>query len=162
LHVEGWEEFRAFVPPAILAARGLPQRTDEWRRRLAAADRRWWIAVAELDGRPVGFVGVEQLEAPVFGAHSEIHHLFVTAGLRQHGIGRRLLAAAAEWIAARGAEPISLYSFTQNPHRMAYDRLGGRVVGERLSEWDGVVVPETCYFWPSAAILTTVLARERC
>jgi GNAT superfamily N-acetyltransferase len=153
LHVEGWQEFRGFVPPAIMAARGYEWRLDEWRRRLAAADPRWWTAVAVNAGQPIGFVGVEQLAVPAMGANSEIHNLFVTTAWRRHGVGRRLLAAAAEWIASVGAEPISLYSFTENAHRAAYARLGGRVVGERQSAWDGVVIPETCYVWPTAADL---------
>ena len=154
LHVEGWQEFRAFVPAAVMAARDSAWRAREWRQRLEAADPRWWTAVAEHAGRSVGFVGVEHLSAPAMGANSEIHNLFVTTQWRRHGVGRRLLAAAAEWIASVGAEPISLYSFTENSHRNAYRRLGGRIVGERQSAWDGVVIPETCYIWPSAADLT--------
>ena len=153
LHVEGWEEFRPFVPDAVLAGRTLQRRTAEWRRRLEHQDPRWWTAVAEDTVSIVAFVGVEHLAATAFGANSEIHHLFVTTAWRRHGVGRRLLAAAAEWIAASGAEPISLFSFTQNPHRVAYEHLGGRIVGERNSQWDGQVIPETCYLWPTASDL---------
>jgi len=153
LHVEGWREFRAFVPAAIMAARDYASRAREWRQRLEAADPRWWTALAEHDGRPVGFVGVEHLSAPAMGANSEIHNLFVTTEWRRHGVGRRLLAAAADWIDSVGAEPISLYSFTENSHRKAYTPIGGRIVGERQSAWDGVVIPETCYIWPTAADL---------
>jgi GNAT superfamily N-acetyltransferase len=153
LHVEGWEEFRPFVPDEIMAVRTQARRTEEWRRRLEFSHPRWWTGVAESAGAAVGFVGVEHLQAPAFGANSEIHQLFVTTEWRRHGVGRRLLAAAASWIASAGAEPISLYSFTANPHRSAYDHLGGNIVGERQSRWDGVVIPETCYLWPTAADL---------
>ena len=64
-----------------------------------------------------------------------------------------LLADAARWLAANGGEPVVLYSFTENPHRGAYDRLGGEVVGERPTDWDGIVVPETAYIWATAADL---------
>jgi len=153
LHVEGWQEFRAFVPPAIMAARDYQWRVNDWRRRIAAADPRWWTAIAEHAGQPIGFVGVEHLSTPAMGANCEIHNLFVTSDWRRHGVCRRLLAAAADWIASVGAEPISLYSFTENTHRVAYTRVGGRIVGERQSAWDGAVIPETCYVWPTAADL---------
>jgi GNAT superfamily N-acetyltransferase len=94
LHVEGWEEFRPFVPAAVMAARRLQHRTDEWRRRLQDADPRWWIAVAEDAEGVVGFVGVEHLAAASFGANSEIHQLSVAEACRRHGLGRRPLAAA--------------------------------------------------------------------
>jgi GNAT superfamily N-acetyltransferase len=153
LHVAGWQEFRAFVPAGVVAARTHARGTQEWRQRLKAADPRWWTAVAEHDAHPVGFVGVEHLAPPALGANSEIHNLFVASAWRRHGVGRRLLAAAAEWIASVSAEPISLYSFTENRHRAAYTHLGGRIVGERQSTWDGVVIPETCYVWATAADL---------
>jgi GNAT superfamily N-acetyltransferase len=153
LHVEGWEEFRPFVPAEVMAVRTRQHRAMEWHRRLDDPDPRFWTAVAEATGRVVGFVGVEHLRAPAFGANSEVHQLFVTSQWRRHGVGRRLLAAAAEWIASVAAEPISLYSFTPNPHRVVYEHLGGQIVGERQSEWDGVVIPETCYVWPTAADL---------
>src|SRR5262249_36971053 len=114
LHVEGWQEFRAFVPPPIMAAPRFEWRIAQWRQRLAAANPRWWTAIAEPDGQATGFVGVEHLTVPARGANSEIHNLFVTSAWRRHGVGRRLLAAAAEWIASVGGEPISLYSFTEN------------------------------------------------
>jgi GNAT superfamily N-acetyltransferase len=153
LHVEGWEEFRPFVPAAVMATRTLERRAQEWRRRLSDPDPRWWTAVAEHAAEPVGFVSVERLALPAFGANSEIHNLFVTSAWRRKGVGRQLLAAAAEWLGARRAEPISLFSFTDNPQRAAYSRLGGQITGERRTPWDGVVIPETCYVWPTAAEL---------
>ena len=154
LHVEGWQEFRSFVPPEVMAVRTVERRAGEWAEFLAGDRTGTWTTVAERDGEVVGFAMTRLLEEPVRGARSEVRNLFVDARTRGTGIGRRLLADTARWLAANDGEPISLYSFTDNPYRGAYDRLAGRVVGERPTDWGGgVVVPETAYVWDTAAEL---------
>jgi GNAT superfamily N-acetyltransferase len=158
LHVEGWEEFRSFVPREVMDARTVGSRSVQWAEVLAGDRAGTRTTVAELDGAVVGFASTRLLDEPEYGANGEVRMLFVDAALRRQGVGRRLLADAARWLAENGGEPIVLYSFTENPYRGAYDRLGGRVVGERPTEWDGVVVPETAYVWDSAAELRRAVA----
>ena len=153
LHVEGWREFRAFVPHQVMAARSVASRTEEWSEFLRGDRTGSWTTVADLDGAVVGFASTRLLAEPEYGARGEIKNLFVDGTTRGAGVGRALLADAARWLAANGGEPIVLYSFTGNPYRGVYDRLGGAVVGERPTEWDGVVVPETAYRWATAADL---------
>jgi GNAT superfamily N-acetyltransferase len=153
LHVEGWEEFRSFVPAEVMDARTVGARAAEWAEFLEDRHPRTWTTVAELDDAVVGFASTRLLDEPEYGAPGEIKNLFVDAAVRGAGVGRTLLVDAARWLQARGGEPIVLYSFTENPYRGVYDRLGGDVVGERPTDWDGVVVPETAYLWPSAAAL---------
>jgi ribosomal protein S18 acetylase RimI-like enzyme len=153
LHVEGWEEFRSFVPREVMNVRTVEARTAAWRDFLAGDRADTWTTVAELDGGVVGFASTRLLDTPEHGANGEIKNLFVDAAVRGKGVGRKLLADAARWLAANAGEPIVLYSFTENPYRGAYDRLGGQVVGERPTKWDGIVVPETAYVWASAAEL---------
>jgi GNAT superfamily N-acetyltransferase len=153
LHGEGWREFLTFVPPEVMAARTVAARTEAWGEFLRGDRSGTWTTVAELDGAVVGFASTRLLREPEYGARGEIKNLFVAATTRGTGVGRALLADAARWLAANGGEPIVLYSFTENPYRGAYDRLGGEVVGERPTEWSGIVVPETAYVWRSAADL---------
>ena len=153
LHVEGWREFRSFVPRDVLDARTVGSRTAEWAEFLAGDRTGNWTTVAELDGAVVGFASTRLLAEPDHGARGEIKNLFVDGAARGTGVGKRLLADAARWLAANGGEPIALYSFTENPYRGAYDRLGGTVFGERPTDWGGIVVPETGYLWASAAEL---------
>jgi GNAT superfamily N-acetyltransferase len=162
VHVEGWEEFRAFVPEEVMGARTPESREREWSAYLASLDPRSSALVAEINGAVAGFCDFKLLDEPVRGARSEIMRLFVAARFRGHGVGRRLLAEAARRIRDRGGEPISLYSFTRNRFRGVYASLGGREAGERSSEWDGVVIPETCYLWTTAdALIRSCAGRRR-
>jgi GNAT superfamily N-acetyltransferase len=153
LHVEGWQEFRPFVPEHLLAARSVAARTQAWSEFLSGERTRSWTAVYETDGEVVGFVSSILLDEPDEAARAEIRQLFVTATMRGRGVGRRLLAASARWLAERGGEPIVLYSFTENPFRGAYERLGGEPIGQRPRSWDGTIVPESGYRWRSAEVL---------
>jgi GNAT superfamily N-acetyltransferase len=153
LHVEGWQEFRSFVPPEVMKERTVGARTTEWGEFLERAPASTWTTVAESEGRVVGFASTRLLAEPEYGARGEIKNLFVDRAVRGIGVGRALLADAARWLQANEGEPIVLYSFTQNPYRGVYEWLGGAVVGERPTDWGGIVVPETAYLWPSAAVL---------
>lgn len=159
LHVEGWQEFRSFVPTHVMAARTLLSRTAEWLVRLSSADPGTWTALAERESEVVGFIHCALLEQPILGARSEIKYLYTTARLRRQGIGRALLASAARWLAERGGEPISLYSLGPNSFRAAYSYLGGTIVGERPTRWDDTIIPETCYRWPTAEALIAACER---
>jgi GNAT superfamily N-acetyltransferase len=158
LHVEGWQEFRAFVPTEVLEVRTVARRTDAWREFLEGERTSSSTTVAELDGAIVGFASTRLLAEPEYGARGEVKNLFVDGPVRGAGVGRALMVDAARWLAANDGEPIVLYSFTENPFRGAYDRIGGRVAGERPTEWDGVVVPETAYIWATADELVSACA----
>lgn len=153
LHVEGWHEFALFVPAELMAARTVASRTAEWAEFLAEDRPGTWTTVAEPGGAVAGFASSRILREPEYGALGEIKNLFVGRNVRGIGVGKALLADAARWLQANGGEPIVLYSFTQNPFRGVYEWLGGAVVGERPTDWGGIVVPETAYLWPTAAAL---------
>ena len=57
--------------------------------------------IARIDGRPAGFVGIEQL-----GPYGLLRSLVVAPEHRDAGLGRRLVAALESRAAAAGAEEI--------------------------------------------------------
>jgi GNAT superfamily N-acetyltransferase len=66
------------------------------------------ILLARWEGRPAGFavVRVGQLMPVVEGDCVELEHLYVTALLRRHGVGRALLAGVAAVAERHGADQI--------------------------------------------------------
>jgi ribosomal protein S18 acetylase RimI-like enzyme len=115
LHVEGWQEFRDFVPTEVMARRTVASRKHEWAEFLRGDRAGTWTTVAELDGAVVGFASTRLLATPEFGARGEIKNLFVAGSRRGSGVGKALVADAARRLAANGGEPIVLYSFTETP-----------------------------------------------
>jgi GNAT superfamily N-acetyltransferase len=85
-----------------------------------------FVAEAE-DGRLCGF-------AHVFGYHvvesdprAEVSGLVVDAGLRGHGVGKRLMQSVEEWARERGYPAVSLRSnVVREQAHTFYERLGYR------------------------------------
>ena len=86
-----------------------------------------WVS-RDAAGRVVGSIAAELLDAQTV----ELHRLYLDAGLRGAGHGRRLLLHAVDWARARGCERVELWSDTRfdQAHRL-YERLGFRRAGER-------------------------------
>ena len=91
---------------------------EEWRERVRPTDRRAWFAEAG-DNRFHGIVVVAIVEPDPRLAW--IFSMWVDPGHRRAGIGRRLVEAAVEWAAARGASRIELeVSEEMEPARLLY------------------------------------------
>jgi N-acetylglutamate synthase-like GNAT family acetyltransferase len=84
--------------------------------------------VARLDGRVVGSVGVERLDA----RSSELHRLYLDADLRGRGLGRALVETVLDWCRQHEIRQLVLWSDTRFDlaHRL-YERLGFHRTGER-------------------------------
>lgn len=75
------------------------------------AEPRAVVLVAEVDGRPAGFIAVSEI--PYFerpGSLGRIVALAVDTRHRRGGVGRRLVAAAERWAAARGCIAVEVAS----------------------------------------------------
>ena len=107
-----------------------------------------YVAVAELEGVPVGRVGVDFVRragegaAHVWSAHVEPTH-------QSRGIGTALMIHLEEVARSRGAELIMLGVAKDNDGaRRLYERLGYHVCGEEVNSWtfpDGTEVSDDCW-----------------
>ena len=81
--------------------------------------------VAEIDGRPVGWIHLGVVEYIETGAFAVINGLVVDSSCRGQGIGRLLLEWAEDWATKRGVSIVRLWSTTsrERAHRF-YERLG--------------------------------------
>jgi GNAT superfamily N-acetyltransferase len=103
------------VPAADVAAR--------LARILARGDHQ--VFVAELEGRPIGWLHALIAEYLESGACVVIGGLVVDRGHRKRGIGRRLMERAEAWARERGCAVVRLWSTTARTaaHRF-YEGLG--------------------------------------
>lgn len=83
----------------------------------------------------------------------EILALYVLRRAQRRGLGRRLMAAMSEQLAAGGLGSVALWVAAANaPARCFYDALGGRVVGNRPRRKDGWP-EEVAYGWDDTSLL---------
>lgn len=124
-----------------------------WARtlRAIAAGGQECIYVAEdeheIVGLAMGMPGEAQ-DQPQIG---EIAALYVRASHQGRGLGRRLLQAVAADLARQGMVALQIGCLAANaPARRFYEAAGGRLIGERLFDEDGIQLPEVVYEWALA------------
>ncbi len=85
----------------------------------------------------------------------EIHTLYVLDDWRERGIGRRLIRAAAGFLAKDGARSAYLWVLSENPSRWFYERLGGRTAARSTVRVAGRSLTQTAFVWdPIERLLT--------
>jgi ribosomal protein S18 acetylase RimI-like enzyme len=155
LHSESWRSaYRGIYADSYLDGPVREDRRAFWREALAAWDADEdpvWLA--EAAGRALGFACLRLSADP---AGPLLDNLHVRPEARGAGIGRRLICAAAGWLAAREPDaPLQLLVWQANAAARAfYASLGGREVETSVGETpDGGAAPEVRVSWARAADL---------
>ena len=149
LHAASWRSaYRGIFRDSTLGPALDGERRAHWSGKLAAMGSDDTVLVA--DG--VGFIAVWAKGDPGFGAY--VDNLHVHPERRSAGLGRRLLGAAMQRVAARGERRAYLWVFDANARAIDfYRRLGGEIVERRLDEIDGAQVPHSRVAWRDTARL---------
>lgn len=130
-----------------------------WARELRAiaAGGQECIYVAEEAGEIVGLAMGGPAQAEDRALTGEVSALYVLASHQGRGLGRRLLQAVAADLAQHGMIALQIGCLAANaPARRFYEAIGGRLIGERLFDEEGVLLPEVVYEW---ADITTLVAK---
>lgn len=116
---------KRFLPPGDDAERGY-----SWFLGTQLDEPDAVVFVAETDGVTTGYVfaGLEPLSwKELRGPAGFIHDIVVIDNARRSGVARQLLEAAIEWLRARGAPRVMLWTATQNePAQRLFDAMGFR------------------------------------
>ena len=77
-----------------------------------------------------------------------VYALYVQMRHQGRGVGRRLVQAVATDLAQHGMTALQIGCLAANaPARRFYEAMGGRLVGERLFDEEGIMLPEVVYEW---------------
>lgn len=125
-HVRQWRAtYRDLAPRAAWDALDEARRLRDWTATLSAPPPAG--AFLACDGEAIaGLVSFGAPGHPVFGGRGEVKHLYVDAGWRGRGLGRRLLRRARAALAAAGFSGAGLAVVAGNhPARAFYRAAGG-------------------------------------
>jgi ribosomal protein S18 acetylase RimI-like enzyme len=84
-------------------------------------------------------------ELPQTGA---VYALYVSTSHQGCGLSRRLVQAVATDLAQHGMTALQIGCLAANARaRSFYEAIGGHLIGERLFDEDGIMLPEVVYEW---------------
>ena len=159
VYVRSWRAtYRGLVPAATLGRMNESSETPYWRRALARPAQRAVVAVGAGQG-VVGFLtaGADRSGGDRFTA--EVYTLYLLPGLTRRGIGRRLMAAAAEQLLADGYKKARVWALRDNPSRAFYPALGAAEIGAKTVLVENAPLAVVGYEWADLEALEERAAR---
>jgi ribosomal protein S18 acetylase RimI-like enzyme len=150
VHVAAWRSaYAGLIPDRALTGLSAP-RQEGYYARLIRSGHVVHVAeppTAAEDAPPViGFV-TGGILASASIADGEIETLYVLDDYREQGVGRALIAAAAQDLASAGCHSLLVWVLSQNPSRWFYEHLGGVRVAEGRVRVGGEVLDQTAFLW---------------
>jgi len=129
VHVRSWQgAYRGLLPQAFLDGLDVAQRTRTWEQALAGPDDpKAAVLVADDGGSVIGFVGYFPSRDPDADPvlTGEIGAIYLLPGAWGGGIGRRLMDAALDALAAAGFTQATLWVLDSNVRARRFYEAGG-------------------------------------
>jgi GNAT superfamily N-acetyltransferase len=164
---------RGQVPDHLLDATPLAEKyarsERNWRRNLdeiAGGFRPLERILVAVDGGNVVGLGMacpRGIPEPRFAAFAgEVNVLYVLPGHQRRGVGRRLLRALVQHLVDVGLPSLVIQCVSANlPARRFYAAMGGTLVGERIFEDEGELLPSSVFGWTAADTARLIAAGLR-
>lgn len=148
LIVESWRStYAGIIPASYLLGMDAEEIAGRWRQAIGA--RGVFVAVGP-DQMPVGVGSCGRRRFKAGAYEGEIFALYVGDDAKGQGLGRGLMMAMARSLIDQGIERIFLWCLRDNPTRWFYERMGGRIVAERIENFAGAQLAEVAFGWDDA------------
>ena len=76
-----------------------------------------------------------------------LYTLYILEPYQRIGIGRELVKSVVERLKEDGINSLKLWAFEDNPSRKFYEKLGGKIMGKKVSKVGDVQLNELLYGW---------------
>lgn len=147
IHVETRRTtYKGIIPDEYLLKRTYEDTVRGWVNRISDPLTSEFIFVAENDeGEIVGFTSISTNSHEV-GFDSILSTLYITKDYQRQGIGQLLVSAAVTKLKERPVKSLIIWVLAENPSRKFYERLGGKLVKEKIVN-QGKDILEVAYGW---------------
>lgn len=150
LHLDNWRiAYRGIVPDDLLDTITLESRRQHWGCVLAEPGGTEFVYIAEDgSGQLLGIAsgGPEVDGDPDY--RGELYVLHVRPDVQGRGVGRALMRAVAERLAAGGITTLLVWMLRENHSaRRFYAALGGQFIREQPAMFEGLLLMDAGYGW---------------
>ncbi len=145
--------YAGLLPQAYLDRFDPVEQQSDWEASLLASGAVLLVA-DPVEGGLAGYALGRLTEPPEDPPCGELVALHLRSEQQRRGIGRQLIRAMAQELAARRAKRLIVWVLLGNPASAFYRRLGGEQAGERSVQLDDEVrVREAAYVWRDIRLL---------
>ena len=131
-----------------LAGLSQEKRAVFWSKFITDMPPRSHLVVATDDGdRVVGFSNGGVNRSTEHDIDGEVQAIYLLKDYQGAGVGRRLLQASFDRLAEDGFNKLLLWVLADNPTCGFYERMGGKVIGEKMEQIGGTTLRELAYGW---------------
>jgi len=149
VHVDTWRTaYVGIVSDEHLANLSYERCQEGWIEHLSNPQSETHAFVAEArPGHIVAIASGGPLRDAWAGFDGELYVLYVLKSFHGMGYGRLLLAQVAQDLVNRDYHSLVAWVLKDNPARRFYERLGGRLVAEKVVEIGGRQLIDVAYVW---------------
>jgi ribosomal protein S18 acetylase RimI-like enzyme len=127
VNVQSWQE--SFPGRQQDSDDSIERRVARFRRRFNDSSYRMYVAETQGQG-VIGFVDVGRPRDARWNCDAELYAIYVLKRYQGLGVGQRLFELACEAVLAQGLASMYLIALQDNPYRVFYERLGGRLLAQ--------------------------------
>ncbi len=150
VHVSSWRStYAGVLPDDFLANLSIARQTAYYERaiRIGLGVHVAVLSTPDTGGaRVVGFSTARRHRGEAV-AEGEVETLYVQDDWRENGLGRMLLRASGQHLAAMGCKSAFAWVLRDNPSTFFYEHLGGKRVAISTTRVGGSDIPQTAYAW---------------
>jgi ribosomal protein S18 acetylase RimI-like enzyme len=153
IHVDSWRTtYVGIVPDEHLANLSYERCQAGWIEVLSDLQSETHAFVAEAPtGQIVAIASCGPLRKALASLDGELYVLYVSKVFQGMGYGRLLVVQAAHDLAKRGYHSLVTWVLKDNPACRFYERLGGRMIAEKMVDIGGKQLLDVAYAWPDLA-----------
>lgn len=145
VQVLSWREtYAQIIPDSYLAKLTISNRTSIWQNILEKSSRTF---AYDHGGKIIGFASVGLHRDNVPSYFGELYAIYLLKAFHKKGIGRQLFQAAVEKLHSEQLLPFTTWVLADNPTLNFYTHVGGKIIGERMEDFDGVSLKELQLGW---------------
>jgi ribosomal protein S18 acetylase RimI-like enzyme len=150
--------YAGLLPKAYLEAFTYEEQQQDWLELLGAGTNDILLVAISVEKQVTGYALAKAKLGIYPGYDSEIVALHVRQAFQRHGIGRALMSKAIESLQERGCKSVMLWTLKNNTTRRWYERLDGKLLGEKNYKINDLDVTEVAYGWENITALFLLMA----
>lgn len=135
------------MPEDYLNSLSYESKANEWDKRLFDKKSKEFMYVAETDSADiVGFVSASLVRSNDI-YERELCSIYILREFQRKGVGQLLIKAIIANYTENNVSSMILWTLKDNPSRIFYEHLGGRIVDKRIIHRRGKELQQIAYAW---------------